>query len=637
MSVIKYTIPYLKNTVKGFQSENKGKMVIITCPKCQTFGCKVLPFSYKLYCTACGGNIGNIYKILEDLHGWSQEEVFKQVTETLNLDITPPQVTTTILDYYESQDFDLVPLAVGQKIPFEGDWLNKEHKAKEEWIIWLDEGFNVGAKTGKRSGITVIDIDKLPIPEELTELLKEVDTLTLKTNKGLHLFFKYVAELPNSSIKEKDDSGEIKLAIDIQNDGAQVVVPPSIIEGKKRAIKCKPIQEMPFTLQEFFLEKTKNKKGKHEVNPIDVAPISDTDLEIGLFNAVEDGNRHNMFMHLGGILRKDSSMRETKRVLGVFNRYFCNPPLDGYEFSRITDSLDKYINFDHKEIAERVLEYISIVKEVTAKSIQEVIQEKKILIDKAVAYLVKEGLIVKGYRGVYHAVQKANWKTNISDITTNKVNFRVPLFDDVMYFNWGDMLLLGAKTKDGKTTIAINIIKELVDQGLKPYYIYSENGSRFKKTSLFLGLKDDEFHYDFQVDPTKIKLEPNAITIIDWLMIKDKSQTDVVMQHFIEQLDKTNGFLIMFQQLKEYGDQVNGWFAPNMAKQFPSLAARYIYDEKDGKATGESGSWHVDAMREPKLQSKKQKIPCRYDWKTKEFKVVKDGGSFEGETQESES
>ena len=64
-------------------------------------------------------------------------------------------------------------------------------------------------------------------------------------------------------------------------------------------------------------------------------------------------------------------------------------------------------------------------------------------------------------------------------------------------------------------------------------------------------------------------------------------------------------------QLKEGS---NDWFAPNMVKQYPALAARYLYTD-EGK--GEKGNWVLDAIREPKGRFKTGLIPCDYDWQNK--------------------
>jgi len=62
--------------------------------------------------------------------------------------------------------------------------------------------------------------------------------------------------------------------------------------------------------------------------------------------------------------------------------------------------------------------------------------------------------------------------------------------------------------------------------------------------------------------------------------------------------------MIVFQQLKENGD----WFAPNMVKQFPALAAKYIYTNEEGT----EGQWELEAIREPKIHMKRGVIPCQY-------------------------
>ena len=253
-----------------------------------------------------------------------------------------------------------------------------------------------------------------------------------------------------------------------------------------------------------------------------------------------------------------------------------------------------------------------MVGEATGRDLKEVTGEKKEAIDKTLAYLLKKGYILKrrsGATSVFQAMKRANWKDNFPSLNF-EVPFKMPYFHDMAVFNWGDMVLLGSKSKWGKTTISINLVRRFVDQGYKPYYICLETGSRFIKTALHLGLRDGDFFWDFQGDPTKIELEKNAITIIDWLLIEDKAQTDTILKHFCEQLFKTNGFLIIFMQLKQSG----GWFAPNMVEQFPALGARYLYKND---ADGTEGAWNIDCMREAKMKCKTHKVDCVYNWDAK--------------------
>jgi len=107
-------------------------------------------------------------------------------------------------------------------------------------------------------------------------------------------------------------------------------------------------------------------------------------------------------------------------------------------------------------------------------------------------------------------------------------------------------------------------------------------------------------------------------------MIVDKAKTDLVFSRLVEQLGKSKGFLFVFQQLKGiYGSKgeltKEQWFAPNMATQFPSLAAKYSYTDSEGT----HGEFVIDKVRERKTAGKKiWKIPCVYNWSTKELKRI---------------
>jgi hypothetical protein len=92
-------------------------------------------------------------------------------------------------------------------------------------------------------------------------------------------------------------------------------------------------------------------------------------------------------------------------------------------------------------------------------------------------------------------------------------------------------------------------------------------------------------------------------------MIDNKAETDIIFRKLIEQLQKSRGFLIVFQQLKED----NSYFAVNLVKQFPSLSARYIYDEEHD---GTYGKFHIDVIRRPKRKMKFCQIPCVYNFET---------------------
>jgi intein/homing endonuclease len=110
--------------------------------------------------------------------------------------------------------------------------------------------------------------------------------------------------------------------------------------------------------------------------------------------------------------------------------------------------------------------------------------------------------------------------------------------------------------------------------------------------------------YDFVV--------PNYHMFVANGIINHNCDTDIVFRRLIEQLQKTRGFLIVFQQLKED----NSYFAKNMVKQFPSLSARYIYDNPND---GTYGKFYVDVIRRPIRKMKNCLIPCTYNFETSQL------------------
>ncbi|KAJ3072935.1 hypothetical protein HK102_006136, partial [Quaeritorhiza haematococci] len=86
--------------------------------------------------------------------------------------------------------------------------------------------------TGHRSGITVVEVDKLDTWVELLQLAGETEPETVRARSqsgGVHLYFKYVPDLPTDS--------NVFPSIDIRNDkNGCIFAPPStfVYEGKKR-------------------------------------------------------------------------------------------------------------------------------------------------------------------------------------------------------------------------------------------------------------------------------------------------------------------------------------------------------------------------------------------------------------------
>ena len=597
----------------------------LECIFCKTGTMQVLPNTYKLNCFACKPKekLGHYYTLIdiarkvENLTG-TDEEVLQHIKEELKINVMTKkdeQDIDKVLDFYEKNGFDLVPIIKDGKRPIETAWTNKNHKDKSEWKEWIVNGLNIGAKCGECSNLLIIDIDQKPIPEEIKKLMGA--TLIQESTNGFHLFYKYDKDFPKTRV----DS----LKIDIETTGGQVVCFPSRVKGIERKIILNPIIEMPKELKKFLLDKitvprqTDSEKIKEAIQTEDFK-INPKDF--ALKNNNLEGCCNSSFIKLGGILRKQLNIKNTGYVLHVLNKHLLEDPMPSKNITAMLNELSYYSQFDEQELAHKAVEYLKDVDEANRNEIAMAIVntnrgEDKKRVDKALKYLVKEGYVIK--KGAkYLLIKKAEWKESLLE-TGVSIDFKMPYFYDVAHFNFGDLLLIGSKNKKGKSHIAINIIKQLVSQGKKPYYISLETGNRFAKIAMQLGLKEGDFYWDFQIDPTKIELEKDAITIIDWLCPTNFAETDKIFMHFMEQLYKSNGILIVFMQLKGSKGQNNEWFAPNMVSQFPSLSARYIYDNE---GDGEYGKFIIDVIRDPKLKTKTYEIPCQYDWTSKELKRI---------------
>lgn len=158
------------------------------------------------------------------------------------------------IDLYNTNKFVVIPLRSNSKAPYIEKWPDIK-KSME-----IPVGNNVGVIAGKRSNITVLDIDKqddgLKYWKHILKYNDKFVTPIVKTpNGGLHIYFKYNKKL-KSSIKLQ--LGEHKIGWDVLNDGKQVVLPPSVIDKKKYSWVYKldehPIIPMPLWLERYILD-----------------------------------------------------------------------------------------------------------------------------------------------------------------------------------------------------------------------------------------------------------------------------------------------------------------------------------------------------------------------------------------------
>jgi hypothetical protein len=652
----------------------RGKTINLLCPFCndKSMTAMAVGQTHLIACVSpdCPHKkdkftfVSIVRKAEKDKKDWSKDKIIQYIKDLYQVKtLTPNDVKEQHkwFDYYVKNGFSLTPIIPNDKACIEKEWQNKEHKDPSEWKEWVKNNLNLGLNCGL-SKVTVIDIDQKPIPKEIKDLIG--DTLIAETTRGFHLIYKQDLDLPKTSIGEfilvdednkehfiKNPNFPIKLnnrnstlrkmnideqtmikvdnedklvilkqylKIDIENSnneqGAQVVIYPSITDNcQRKFINENEIISIPEKFKSYLIKKI----GKITPNKSTIIN-QETQNDTYKLPLLEQGEgRHDFLFRYACILRKQMSVAEVESAIISLNKIACNPPLEYKEIKNIINSTSQYAFADDKELSNKILEYLREVDEATPKDIERAMAgdnrlkaEEKSKIDKAVAYLKKEDLVRKKHNKII-PIRKVEWETSLIDIVKN-INFKVPYFYDVANFKFGNLILISAQQKIGKTHVSVNILKQLIDQGITPYYLSLEPDNLFAEIALKLGLKEGDFKWKFCSDPTAIELEKNAITIIDWLMIENKCDTDIVFRRLIEQLQKTRGFLIVFQQLKED----NSYFAKNMVKQFPSLSARYIYDNPND---GTYGKFYVDVIRRPIRKMKNCLIPCTYNFETSQL------------------
>lgn len=141
---------------------------------------------------------------------------------------------------------------------------------------------NIGANkcviTGKNSNVTVVDVDNNnDTLEKFNEMLKNHDTFTTlvcKTlNGGYHYYFKYIKDI-KTCVKINNYS------VDIRNDGACVICPPSTYRDKGYEWIDESIEpiEMPEWLKQWVLMGQKNKVEESDTEEEDDKEVEEEDL-----------------------------------------------------------------------------------------------------------------------------------------------------------------------------------------------------------------------------------------------------------------------------------------------------------------------------------------------------------------------
>ncbi|HED05894.1 MAG TPA: hypothetical protein ENI61_04325 [Ignavibacteria bacterium] len=644
-----------------YPAKKTGSVIMMDCPYCEgEYSANVIPNTSIINCLKCTKKF-NLFDLVGEFEGRddNNDDICDYLIEFLEIDAQTKKeqdFIASIFDRYQKEGICLVPCAKKDKIPVQNNWTNIENRNVEEWHQWLNNGLNIGIRTGAVSNITVIDIDILSnkekielvnpdTPKDRVEELKQkkqipADIIDImgapwiqETLGGFHLFYKY-ADLPKCRILREG------YAIDLENDGGQVISAPSkevcvkeeykdakdvtrkriVGYGTRTFLKMETLPSIPDTMLEL-LKGSISKNSKNDDNQSLVEQANRPMNEVVKLALLDEGDgRNSFFTSLGGCFLKQMTVAQVEYALHNLNQRLCKTPLEAREIRGMVRGFDRYAAQDQGKLETEILQYIKLAEGASKIDIEiavlggKVKGEEKKKVDETIVTLIKDRKIVRRGR-FYQAIKEMQWVDTFTEIGI-PIDFKIPYFHDYANFNYGDLILIGATSKTGKTTLGMNIVKRLVDQKIKPYYIYSESGARFKNAALALGMKDGDFHkcYCDNIDEVVFKKERN-VTVWDWIDPQDFARTNVIFADISKKLEEAQGICIAFVQLRE-GE--NGkepeWFAKNMIRQRPALAAKYLYESEDGSI----GKFKITDVRDSKVKGKTFDIPTKYDWDTKE-------------------
>jgi len=651
----------------GYPIKKTGKVTMLACPYCpgEDLTASIIPNTSIINCLKCSHPKFNLIQLVQEheCKNDNEEEILDYLKTFLELDIQTKKDQDNleaILNRYENERFCLVPLAKKDKNPIQNNWTSKENRNKEEWLSWIiNGGLNIGVRTGDVSCITVIDLDFLNKQEKIELVKKDTsqkrkdeiikkkydlfkgikpligDTWIQETQGGFHLFYKYL-DIPKCRLKMEG------YYIDVENNGGQVVVEPApeiavkedyqdangttrkriVGYASRRFINKNKIITIPENLKKILIEQAPKPPSDSDLS---IAETKDNqNAEVVHLDLLNDGDGRNIFFtSLGGYLLKKMNPDQVEYALHGLNPRICKTPLDTTEIRAMVKSLNRYDEQYQSKLEYEILDYLKLAEMATKSDIEiavlggRVKGEEKKKLDETLVRLIKNRKIIQKGRS-YKVLSDMDWSDNITEVGV-PINFKMPYFHDYAHFNFGDLILVGAETKVGKTSISMNIVKRLVDQGLKPYYIYGESGGRYKNKALALGLKDGDFFKPKTVTNSieDIYFKPNSINIWDWIDPPDFAKTNVLFADICKKVEATKSILIGFVQLRAPKDGKDpAWFAPDMIRQRPALAVKYLYESSDGVL----GKFKLTDIRDPKVKGKTFDIPCIYDWKSQELK-----------------
>jgi hypothetical protein len=483
----------------------------------------------------------------------------------------------------------------------------------QEWFKRYPHA-NISIVTGKVSRITVVDVDSKKGFDRLDPLLDEnlitpiVDTPAIEKDFGQHWYFKYISGIPSRA----DYFGD-KCGIDIRNDGACVLVPPSHLKngnGYKEYkwksglsfFKVEPAA-MPSILKDSFLQFANTPTGvdfcvsknteEHRIQ--DKQDIQEQDLVYNIKGEPPDRNmgvtktvtkrekalqsvtfsapgRDNTLFHIANCLVKGGMEESNVEKVVSFIGSNCTPPFPEKDLvvkvkSAIQRAVRKEINLtgalrEYIDCCWGNFDVTQALQSVTSNPTPEIRNNVRVVLGR----FVNEGLIerIGNRNGLFKKLDKSVEFLDINEEPNPPLDVNYPLkLHELFDTHEKNIVVFNGAPNVGKTALLLNCALMNV---YKPYdirYLTSEMGLNELKIRLKL-FKD---HMDIPKSAwRKIewiewsenfheRISPNAINIIDYMeLLTDFYLVNKYMTEIYRKLDK--GIAIIALQKdpkKDYG------------------------------------------------------------------------------------
>ena len=340
--------------------------------------------------------------------------------------------------YYKSIGIGVLPVKgkyglddKDSKTPLISGWQDKIYD-KDVIRSWFSTWpfANVGISTGPHSKLIVLDVDGLKGLETLNgkELPK---TSVVRTKRGFHHYYKWDDRLNNVPTTKYD----VLPGIDSRGKGGYVVAPPSIYyEGAKYQWTERTLASQLAKPPEWFVQLLLI--SKKQVSTEGMSMVDDPWL-ISQWNGVSTGDRHKSFIrYISYFIGKRLPADFTYNLLKEWNEK-NDPPLDEDKFdSDFQDILQRFRDGRYKSLA---------VPQVKDQTIEETAAQYLTFIE---------------YRGSKPTIE---------------LSYGLPKLDELSGgLGRGNIEVVGALTKGGKTMFLINVLHHNVLAGKSIVYFPTE-------------------------------------------------------------------------------------------------------------------------------------------------------------------